>query len=150
MKRAVRNIGRAMVFGLLLTGLTPSLLLAGAEHQQFLRDYLPGNYTLIGKAIDSDVSYNGTLTIAPTTEGFAITRHIGNARLQAKGRIEQATADKLEVLRIRFEEDGRQVESTCLIASDLDNYPRLSCQLYWLEGKTRQPGLEALFIKHQP
>jgi len=137
-----------ILIALLLAGNTP--VMADEAHNEFLRDFLPGSYRLIGKSIDSDRSYSGDITIAQTTEGFTITRHIGNATVQAKGRIEQATADRVAVLRMRFEEQDRPVESTCLIGSDLDNYPRLSCQLYWQNGATRQPGLEAMFINGKP
>jgi hypothetical protein len=65
------------------------------------------------------------------------------------GKIEAATADKIKVLRIRFIDENKNYEATYLINSDLDNYARLSGFLYLIQGETKVPGLEALFIDHQ-
>jgi len=139
---------RYLAASLLLLG--SSITFADSVNQGFLMDFLPGTYTLIGRAIDAETSYTGKAIIIPQQQGFAITRRIGSKTVEATGRIEQATADRLDVLRLRFSEGDQALEATCLIGSDLDNYPRLSCQLYRSDGSTQRPGLEAWFIQHAP
>ena len=43
----------------------------------------------------------------------------------------------------------RHYEATYFFNSDLDNYARLLGYLYVIQGGTKEPGLEALFIDHQ-
>ena len=42
----------------------------------------------------------------------------------------------------------RHYEATYFFNSDLDNYARLLGYLYVIQGGTKEPGLEALFIDH--
>lgn len=144
------RIREILALGLLLTGLHTSPAFAAGEHQALLREFLVGQYTLIGRTIDSGIPYTGQVHIGLAGQQLTISRHIGTRTTTAVGQIEQATADKVDVLRIRFREDGKAVEGTCLIGGDLDNYARLSCQLYWQGTATREPGLEAYFIRHAP
>jgi hypothetical protein len=63
------------------------------------------------------------------------------------GRVETATPDKIKVLKVHFRSGDRDYEATYLIGSDLDNHGRLTGYVYLKGGKTRTPGLEALFIE---
>jgi hypothetical protein len=114
----------------------------------FLYGYLPGTYILIGKAPDSNVTYYGTVEFIKEESGLKVIRSISGKIVTGEGRIEYATADKTQVLRVRFIENKKQYEATYLIGSDLDNYGRLTGFLYEKEGKTKLPGLEALFSDH--
>lgn len=122
---------------------------ADAERNAFLRDYLAGSYEFIGKGIDMRSTYFGTATIESTGEQMTMQRDIEGQRVTAVASIESATADDIAVLRVRFEQDGKQFEETCLIANDLDNYPRLTCHLYQPGSYEQQPGLEAFFARHK-
>ncbi len=138
-------------------------LKAQDEQAQFLRSFLAGQYSIIGRWCDTDSTYRGTVTVSIKNETTAtpkkstalnqsalhILRTIGGKTIEAVGRIENATADNVKVLRIRFNQDGQQYEGTFLIASDLDNYARLSGYIYLQNGMTKQPGLEAWFISHR-
>ena len=74
---------------------------------------------------------------APRQTQISVTRGIG--------KIEKAAGGDAEVLRIRFDQDGKSYEGTYLIDGDLDNYARLSGYLYLADGSTKSVGLEALF-----
>jgi len=151
-------------FGIFFTVfiLATQLVLAQDEQTQFLRGFLAGQYTIIGRWCGSDSTYLGTVTVFEATKGSAgspaatdrssirIRRTVNGQTVEAIGRIETATADKVKVLRIRFKQQGQQYEGTFLIGSDLDNYARLSGYIYPPHGTTRQPGLEAWFIKPGP
>ncbi len=115
----------------------------------FLYDFLQGSYYVLGKSPDSDRIYSGTIIVKRTGNGLEVRRKIGNREIKGHGKIETATADKRKVLRIRFVEGKKSYEATYIIGSDLDNYARLTGYVYLKEGKTKTPGLEALFaINH--
>jgi hypothetical protein len=57
-----------------------------------------------------------------------------------------ATADRIRVIRARFELEGAALEATCQIHVDLDNFARLSCYTYpAAEPAIATPGVEARF-----
>lgn len=113
-----------------------------------LQGFVVGQYDLIGKSIGNKNTYYGEMTIKSTDTGFKVTRIINGKTITGKAAIEHATGDKVPVLRVRFIENGKNHEETCLVNSDLDNYARLTCHLYLPSVTTTEPGLEALFIKH--
>ncbi len=113
---------------------------------EFLYSFLQGSYDLIGKLPDSDKMYYGRVIMTNIKDRMLVVRKIAGKKIKCIGRIETATADNIKVLRMRFNDDGKNYETTYLISSDLNNYARLSGYLYLKEGGTRHPGLEALFI----
>lgn len=124
-------------------------LLAEDNNKQFLMDFIAGNYHLIGKALDSENTYYGTITFKKTGNNLAVVRTIANTVAYGDAAIEKALHGETNVLRIRFRETSIDYEETCLITGDLDNYARLSCYLYRPGEKTDDPGLETFFIKHE-
>lgn len=74
---------------------------------------------------------------------------IGNRAVKGTGKIETVTPDKIKVIRILFESEGKDCEATYLIGSDLDNYGRLTGYVYFKGGEAKTPGLEALFIEQK-
>ena len=71
---------------------------------------------------------------------------IAGKTIQGSAKIEFVLAGEYPVLRIRYDDGGKSIEETCLVHSDLDNYPRISCHLYQPGLKTQNPGMEAFFI----
>ena len=134
------------LFALLSLLAAPITSIGAAD--DFPPDFLIGRYHLIGKLPDGGESFSGHLTITSGKEGMRIERTIGERRVTGSARMETALAGEARVLRMRFQEEGVRFESTCLVRSDLDNYARISCYRYRKDGKTRSPGLEALFIDH--
>jgi hypothetical protein len=112
---------------------------------EFLYGHLQGTYILIGKAPDSNMTYHGTMELIKKENGLKVVRAISGKTVTGKGKIEHVTADKTQVLRVRFSENKKQYEATYVISSDLDNYGRLTGYLYEQDGKTELPGFEALF-----
>jgi len=126
-----------------------STALVNANEVEFLYDFLEGSYQVIGRWPDSQETYSGKVTLSREGNHFKVTRIINGKRIVGTGSIETATADKVKVLRVRFVHGATKYEATYIIGSDLDNYARLTGYVYIKGGKTKQPGLEALFIDHQ-
>ncbi len=113
-----------------------------------LYDFLCGSYQVIGRFPDSNQLYSGSVDLKRSGNQLEVVRLIGGHRVKGIGSIETATSDKIKVLRVRFRSEGKDYEATYLIATDLDNYGRLTGHVYLKDGKTRRPGLEALFIEN--
>ena len=120
-----------------------------SREEDSLYSFLEGTYHLIGRLPDSKETYSGKVVIKKTDDAFQITRVINGKEIKGVGKLEAATADKIKVLRIRFIDESKRYEATYLVNSDLDNYARLSGYLYLIQGGTKVPGLETLFIDHQ-
>jgi hypothetical protein len=120
------------------------------DESTFLQSLIAGQYNLIGKSLNSQNTYLGEVSISDgeSESELQITRVINGKITIGKAKIEQ-TMEKTHVLRIHFTENEINYEQTCLIGSDLDNYARLTCHLYEPEKHTKNPGLEALFIKQE-
>lgn len=131
----------------LILAFIPVLSQADDAMNEFLKMIVPGEYTVIGKNINSDKTYQGEVSITRQDDTFAVMRSINGTQVVGQAAIESAAGGDAKVLRIRFAENNVDYEETCLVGSDLDNYARISCYLYMQDGKTRQPGLETLFIK---
>jgi hypothetical protein len=114
-----------------------------------LYDFVCGSYQVIGRLPDSNQLYSGKVEFKLSADQLEVVRLIGGHRVRGIGKIETATPDKIKVLRVRFRSQGKDYEATYLIGWDLDNYGRLTGHVYFKDGETRTPGLEALFIDHK-
>ena len=133
-----------IVFSVLL--LAGSDVYADASQQQFLSEFVLGQYRLIGKGPDSDRTYSGQVEIFSESGKLRFRRVIADSTVNGEAAVVDAAGGETNVLRMQFNKDGVAYEDTCLIQSDLDNYARISCYLYRRDGATREPGLEALFV----
>jgi len=118
---------------------------AADDTQRFLEDFVVGHYQLVGRTPDGGGAYHGRVEISRTTGGLQVRRHVHGTEQTGTAAVEQATADRVPVLRIRFRGTAGDYEETCMVGSDLDNRARITCYLYRPGSHTRQPGLEALF-----
>ena len=118
---------------------------AQEAEQDGISDFIVGSYLVIGKGLESEETYHGKMEISRSAKELRVKRNIRGKTVEGSAAIEQATADGVEVLRIRFSEAAKDFEETCMIGSDLDNYPRITCYLYQPAVATKNPGLEALF-----
>ncbi|HEY4281651.1 MAG TPA: hypothetical protein VGM62_01215 [Chthoniobacterales bacterium] len=108
--------------------------------------FVEGEYVLIGRRPGSDATYTGRLVLRDKVEGLDFTRTIGGDR--QTGRVvfdTKADESGKPVLKIRFSMDGQKYEATYLWHTDLSNFARLTGYVYLADGKTKFPGLEALF-----
>lgn len=120
---------------------------ANGQPDDFMLGFIVGEYQLIGKSLNSDDTYLGHIAFSQSKENIIFVKTINNVSTKGSVTIEKTEADKVKVLRLRFEADSIQYEETCLISTDLDNYARFTCHLYQKDVPTDNPGLEALFIK---
>ena len=116
--------------------------------EEFLRNYMAGEYDLIGRKADSSASYNGPVTLRDEGGILQVTRTVeGNTDKCAARFDTMAGTDRIPVLRMHFHFDGKDYDATYCWQSDPDNYPRFIGYIY-LSG-TKSPGLEALFPIHK-
>jgi len=112
--------------------------------EEFLRNYMAGEYDLIGRKADSSATYNGHVTLRDERGVLQVTRTVEGKTDKCAARFDTvAGSDRIPVLRMRFRFEGKEYDATYSWQSDPDNYPRLTGYLY-LSG-TKSPGLEALF-----
>ena len=115
--------------------------------EQFLRNYMAGEYDLIGRNADSSATYNGHVTLRDEGGVLQVTRTIEGKTDKCSARFDTvAGTDRIPVLRMHFYFNGKEYDATNRWQSDPDNYPRFTGYLY-LSG-TKSPGLEALFPVH--
>jgi hypothetical protein len=120
-------------------------LFSADEKMDFLRDFLPGEYVVVGKYPDSEIPYYGRISVKREDESFLVVRRFEDREVRCQGTLEQATADKVIVLRLEWPDGQNQYLGTYMIHSDLDNYPRLTGLVYRTDVRTRWVGLEAWF-----
>lgn len=123
-----------------------SSAIAEETQEDFLKTFVLGKYHLLGKSIDSEETYYGKVELKMTAQGIRVYRIISGTKIVGTAVIEKSLSDKINVLRIRFEENDNKFEETCVIAADLNNYARITCYLYKPGIKIVNPGLEAWFI----
>ena len=142
-----RCFGACMVA--FVTCLGAALPAAEHENESPPAHYFTGEYALIGRAPDSKLSYSGTVKLQATANGrFVMIRKIGGRETKGAAFFDHAEppAERPIVLRLRFNENGKEFEGTFLWRSDLDNYPRLTGFIYRSgDAKTKSAGLEAWF-----
>jgi hypothetical protein len=116
--------------------------------EQFLRNYMAGEYDLIGRKADLSATYTGHVTLRDEGGVLEVTRTIEGKTDKCAARFDTlAGTDRIPVLRMPFHFDGKEYDATYRWQSDADNYPRFTGYLY-LSG-TKSPGLEALFPIHK-
>lgn len=116
--------------------------------EDFISAFVTGQYVLIGQGIDTDTTYSGHVSIYLEDKQLKIKRVIDGKLIIGTAAFESALNGDAKVLRIRFLDNSKSYEETCLWASDLDNYARISCYLYIPGKDIKKPGFEALFIDH--
>ena len=112
--------------------------------EQFLRNYMAGEYDLIGRKADSSATYNGHVTLRDEGGVLQVTRTVEGKTDKCAARFDTvAGTDRIPVLRMHFNFDGKEYDATYRWQSDPDNYPRFTGYLYF--SGTKSAGLEALF-----
>ena len=116
--------------------------------EESLRNYMAGEYDLIGRKADSTATYTRHVTLRDENGVLQVTRTIEGKIDKCAARFDTvAGTDRLPVLRMHFHFDGKEYDATYSWQSDPDNYPRFTGYVY-LAG-TKSPGLEALFPIHR-
>jgi hypothetical protein len=126
-----------------------SALLCGnaeaTEEAHPLTSFVIGEYVIVGQEPNGGPAYSGSARIDVTESRLTLKRQRGDDRIEAAGDFETPSPpSEGRVLRFRWK-DREPIVMTCLVGSDLDNYPRLTC--LWDPGDSQEsrPGLEAMF-----
>jgi len=137
-----------MVKWLMLTILVASAASAKDVEQHPWLSFVPGTFAVVGQQPGGGAAYAGEAKIEARGGDFVLRRTVAGTTVEAAGKIEvPQPPGEGQVLRFRWQEKGVARVMTCLVASDLDNYARLSC-VWMIEGnKAPSPGLEAYFSK---
>jgi hypothetical protein len=116
--------------------------------EESLRGYMAGEYDLIGRKPDSTATYSGHVTLRDENGVLQVIRTIGSKTDKCVAQFDTvAGGDRIPVLRIHFQLDGKEYEATYRWQSDPDNYPRFTGYVYM--ANTKSPGLEAFFPIHR-
>jgi len=116
------------------------------DGHEFLAGFLEGEYTLVGKAIDSDNAVIGTVVLEQHRKEIKGHRLIGGELAELSGTIvHPKCCESTHSLVLIFTSAGRTFEGHYLWSSDLDNYARISGFVYELGSRTNSPGMEVLF-----
>ena len=107
--------------------------------------FMKGAYVVIGRLPGSKQTYQGTISITTSKEVLSLTRVINGQKVVALGKFE-TSVENTWVLKVNFESKSKQLEESCLINTDLDNYARVTC--YVFEKTTKKVGLETWFSDH--
>jgi hypothetical protein len=111
--------------------------------------FFVGSYTLVGKALDSEHTFLGILTLSVEDGGTrSFIRQVGERSIRGSWGLEYAIGNEVRVVRIRWEADGRKYECTYQWCMDFDSYPRLSGHCYESGQYTDNPGMEVGFFLH--
>ncbi len=138
-----------VIIGILFIFISCNACADSFENHEFFYGYLSGTYHVIGKAIDSQLTYHGKIQLISNKTHLVVVRHINGKKVFGIGHIEHALGnDSINVLRVRFKEESKKYEATDLWQSDFDNYARLSGYVYPIGNKRDSSGMEALFIDH--
>lgn len=139
-------IGRKLLQVLIFSGLLgPAALRAEAPPL----DFFSGRYEAVGRFPGSRRTYQGTVEMTVRGDHLRWTRTVGDRRWKGDARIEPSLCDGVPVLRVTFEDRGTDREILYLMHSDLDNYPRLTGQVYRRDRADEKVGLEALYSAHE-
>src|SRR6476661_3365032 len=116
--------------------------------EEFLRNYMAGEYDLIGRKADSSATYSGHVTLRDEGGVLQVTRTVEGKTDKCTARFDTVSgSDRIPVLRMHFYFDGKEYEATYRWQADPDNNPRFTGYFY-LSG-TKWPGLEELFPIHK-
>ena len=139
------RIPAARAVAALIMALAAGPAVADDSDASFLRSFVAGDYTVVGRAPDGGAPYAGAAQIAEEGDHLILERQVGGRTLRAIGRVEvPSPPGEGQVLRFRWT-DEQAMTMTCLVAGDLDNDARLTC-LWGADAQPpREPGLEAMF-----
>ena len=109
--------------------------------------YFVGTYDAIGRDYWTGRPFAGRAIIS-VSDTLNVTWRDARGTISAIGRTEQCGMDHIRILHVVFRQRGTDMDGLCNYSSELDNYPRITCQLAAVKYHTRAPGLLAIFFRH--
>ena len=88
-----------------LTGVNAPILA-----QPDLYGFLNGSYVVIGKRPDSTETYSGQIKLEAADGQLRVVRIVNDQITRGIGKIQKAVGGEADVLRIRFDQDGKNYE----------------------------------------
>jgi hypothetical protein len=116
------------------------------EDEPFQWSFVLGRYQFIGRHPDSLLTYTGTAKIDRVGKQLRLTRKIAGLQTHVFGVVRRADPGEADVLSFKWGKKD-SMEMVCLVGSDLDNYPRLTCHWGRTGNPHMQPGMEAYFAQ---
>lgn len=129
-----------------LAGVASHAAPAADRGESPLWSFVPGRYRVIGCYPDGSRTYAGTAQIDRSGKQLRLLRRIDGRESRIFGVIRRADPGEALVLSFKWNDQG-PMEMLCLIGSDLDNYPRLTCHWGKAGNPHKQPGMEAYFAQ---
>lgn len=109
--------------------------------------FYAGTYVLVGKQLDSDDTFVGTIVLEQAGDRLEGYRLVSGVRTKVSATIEHPLCcESAHLLRIKFKDGDRELEGSYLLDSDLDNYGRLSGFVFDPNQRSDWPGMEVLFF----
>jgi hypothetical protein len=136
---------RGLATILILLGSTSGIAKSAGNVDDPPLSFLVGDYVIVGQEPDGGATYSGSAHIELSEGRLILKSRRGGHEVMAAGRFEvPSPPGEGRILRFRWQ-DPDPMLMACLVGSDLDNYPRLTC-LWFREGShPTRPGLEAMF-----
>jgi len=109
--------------------------------------YFAGTYDVIGRDSWTGRPFTGRAIIS-VSDTLNVTWRYARRTISAIARTEHCGMDHIRILHVVFREHGTDMDGLCFYTSELDNYPRITCQLRGAKNARRAPGMLALFFHH--
>ena len=127
--------------------------ISAASMAEMPYNFLVGEYEVVGKKEKGEL-YSGTVSITEAKDGISVVRVINGIKTTGIGKFDYITADKIQVLKVRFSEgkdkpvDTYYNEATYNLGSNADNYPILTGVIYMpAMNSLHKPDIETLYSK---
>ncbi|MEN6616000.1 MAG: hypothetical protein ABFD12_05545 [Syntrophorhabdus sp.] len=121
-------------------------LQAAEKENGDLKNFLNGQYSLIGKGPGSNETYSGAVSIKTHGRKLEVIRCVGNQRFVGTGSIVPITGDRVPNLKVHWREGKDDYEALYMIHADADNYGRLSGPYVRTNNKDERFGWELLYV----
>jgi hypothetical protein len=113
-----------------------------------LLGYFVGTYDIVGRDYWTGRPFAGSATVT-LSDTLNVTWRDARGKISGIAREERCGEGPLPILHLVYREHGTDMDCLCLYSSELDNYPRITCQLWRAnKGAAKPPGLLALFYRH--
>jgi hypothetical protein len=110
--------------------------------------YFVGTYDVVGRDYWTGRPFSGRAIMA-VSDTLSLTWRDARGTVSGIARTEQCGMDHIRTLHLVFRERGTDMDGLCHFSSELDNYPRITCQFGRVKRERKKPpGLLALFFNH--
>ncbi|HNH32876.1 MAG TPA: hypothetical protein PK937_09655 [bacterium] len=116
-----------------------------AQNDEDLVSFIIGQYEIIGRYPGSKKPFIGSAVVTLDNGKIFVKRTIDKKTEMADAEFIKVTADQITVLQCRFQSGKETYVGVYMIKGDLDNYPRLTGQLFKSKDESFPSGIEAWF-----